>query len=372
MKIRFTMFIIIGILAWWSIPQAQDTRQFWISPVEGSGTDADPYHSRCLGMAGAGNIDLRPEIDGFLCASNTLPANMTGVEQLGASYKSALGSKKSSLEAKFKKSVSATTVEDLVIELISPILQAGKDGKLKIYLGEKVPIYQQTAGIPFRDNGLVADVRNYAAEMLEPAIAWATTLAIDNFPTTGDLNGSTQVHPWTEFNGTILAVSSNSVTASAANTGEARADVDLATDTMEVQVKVTGTADASGEVRVGVLAKKANNSTRTYVAGNAVFSSAAEWRVSTRVTGSSTTLATNLTDPVSGDVVKLRSDGSSHSLYVNGVEFITPQTDGTGSGNTRAGLFYIGAHANDVGSLTNWVAWDYPNTRIRGGGTWLP
>lgn len=360
------------LLAGASVPDAQETRQFWLSPVEGAGTDDDPYHSRCLRMPGAGNIDLRPEVEAFLCASTDLPANLTGVEQLGASLTSALGGKKPALNTKFKKALSASTVEELIVEVVSPKVRAGKDGKLKIYLGGSTPVYQQTAWVPFRDGGLVADVTNFAAEMVQPAVAWAVTLAIDNFPTTGNLDGSTQVHSWTEFNGTILAVSGNAVTASGANTGEARAEVDLATDNMEVQATITGSADASSEVRVGVMGRKATNTTRTYYAGNAVFSTAAEWRVSKRVAGTSTTLATNVTAPVSGDSVRLRDDGTSHSLYVNGVEVIAPVTDAAISGNTRAGLFYIGNHANDVATVKNWVAFDYPTGRSRGGSRWLP
>lgn len=372
MQARIIALLVLIFLAWGSVPHTQETRHVYLSPVDGDGSDANPYHSRCLGIPGAGNIDLRPEVEAFLCASGDLPADLTGVEQLGASLKSALGGKKSALNTKFKKTLAATNVEELIIEVIGPKLRAGKDGKLTIYLGGSVPMYQQTAWVPFRDGGLVADLTNYAAEAIEPAVAWAVTLAIDNFPTTGNLDGSTQVHSWTEFNGTILAVSGNAVTASGANTGEARAEVDLATENMEVQATITGSADASSEVRVGVIGRKATNTTRTYYAGNAVFSTSAEWRVAKRVSGTSTTLATNATDPVSGDSVRLRDDGTSHSLYVNGAEVIAPVTDAAISGNTRAGLFYIGNHANDVATVKNWVAYDYPAGRSRGGSRWLP
>ncbi len=85
-----------------------------------------------------------------------------------------------------------------------------------------------------------------------------------------------------------------------------------------------------------------------------------EWRLGKRVTGASTTLGTNTTDPATNDIMKLRDDGSSHSAYVNGVEFVAPVTDADVSGNTRAGLMFIGAHASDSCSLDPVDAYDYP------------
>lgn len=359
------------ILCGASVPHAQDTREHWLSPKDLVG---DSFQARCLGMADAGAIDLTPYgVDMFWCASAALPADMTGVIQIGSSLSSALGARKAALAVALKKPIVGATVNDLLVEFLSTRLKPGRDGKLKIYLGRQIPEYQQTAGIPFRDNGLVADLRNYAAEMLEPAIAWATTLSIETFPTNGNLNGSTQVHAWTEFNGTALDVSSNKARGQGSATVEARADVDLATDDMEVYATITATVTGGSEIRIGVLGRKDSTTTRDFYAAHGVYSATPEYRLIKRVAGASTTLGTNAQDPVDGDVVKLRSDGSSHSAYVNGVEIVAPVTDTAITGNTRAGIMYIGANASDVGTLDDWQAYDYPlpSTRQRGGAIWF-
>ena len=102
MKLRLVALLALAITAWGSVPQAQDTRQFYLSPIDGSADTEIGWHARCLGLPGAGNIDLRPwGVDAFLCASNNLPADMTGVEQIGSSLRSAIGGWKGALDAKF-------------------------------------------------------------------------------------------------------------------------------------------------------------------------------------------------------------------------------------------------------------------------------
>lgn len=370
-RILCALAAFIGLLIWCAAPHAQDTREHWLSPKDLVG---DSFQARCLGMADAGAIDLTPfGVDMFWCASAALPADMTGVIQIGSSLSSALGARKGALASAIKQPVTANTVNDLLVELISTRLRPGKDGKLKIYLGHQTPEYQQTAGIPFRDNGLVADIRNYAADLLEPAIALATTLTLETFPTNGNLNGSTQVHGWTEFFGTAFDVISNKAQGDNTATTEARADVDLATDDMEVYATITGTVAGGSEVRVGVIGRKDSTTTRSFYAAHGVYSATPEYRLIKRVTGTSTTLGTNAQDPVNGDVVKLRSDGSSHSLYVNGVELVTPVTDTAITGNTRAGIMYIGANVSDSATLDDWKAYDYPlpSSRSRGGALWF-
>lgn len=349
---------------------AQDTREYWLSPKDLVG---DSFQARCLGMADAGAIDLTPYgVDMFWCASAALPTNMTGVIQLGKAS-DALGVRKAALVTALKKPITAARGDDLLVEFISPRLRPGKDGKLKIYLGRPTPEYQQTAGVPFRDNGLVADLANMTGGLLSPPPAWATTLALETFPTDGNLNGSTQVHAWTEFNGTALDVSSNKARGLGNATVEARADVDLATDDMEVYATITGSVTGGSEIRIGVLGRKDSTTTRDFYAAHGVYSATPEYRLMKRVTGTNTTLGTNAQDPVDGDVVKLRTDGSSQSAYVNGVEVVSPVTDTAITGNTRAGIMYIGANASDVGTLDDWQAYDYPlpADRIRGG-LWLP
>ena len=365
----------VGLLAWGSVPQAQDTRQFYLSPIDGVANTEKGQYSRCLGMPGYGNVDLRPwGVDAFLCASNDLPANMTGVEQIGASFKSALGGKKGALNAKFKKSLAANTVEDLIIEVIGPKLKAGKDGKLKIYLGDKAPVYQQTAWVPFRDNGLVADLSNAALGVIEPTLAWAATFT-DTFPGSdnGTLGGDLT---WTEYLSTSWQRISNAakatgVTASAA---EARAEHDTATDDQQIQASMTYTYVSTGNFRCAVIGRKDSTATRTfYQFGFQRDSGVDVYRLLYRTTGSPTTLADSSGATSSPATIKLVIDGTSIAGYVNGTLVAGPVTDATISGNTRGGLTYSGGDASDACTADNMSIQDYtpPAQRVRGGGIWF-
>ena len=372
-RIFCALLAFVGLLVWGSVPQAQDTRQFYTTPIDGAGTEADPWHSRCLGMSGAGNIDLRPDVDAFLCASNDLPADMTGVEQIGASYKSALGGKKSALNAKFKKTLSANTVEDLIIEVISPKLRTGKDGKLKIYLGGNAPVYQQTAWVPFRDNGLVADLSNAALGLIEPTLAWAATFN-ESFTgaDTGTLGGDLT---WTEFLSTQWTRTSNTAYAegTTAAAAEARADVDTATDDHAVQADMAYTYASAGNFRCFIIDRKDSTATRDFYAfGFQRDSGVNVYRLLERNAGSPTTLADSSGATSSTATLKLVSDGTSHTGYVNGAIVAGPVTDATITGNTRGGLAFTGGASGDNCTADNWSIADYvPGTRSRGSAIWF-
>lgn len=363
-----------GLLVWGSVPQAQDTRQFYTTPIDGAGTEADPWHSRCLGMPGYGNIDLRPDVNAFLCASNDLPANMTGVEQIGASFKSALGGKKGALNAKFKKSLAANTVEELIVEVISPKLRAGKDGKLKIYLGDKAPVYQQTAWVPFRDGGLVADLSNAAMGLIEPTLAWAATFT-DTFPgvDTGTLGGDLT---WMEFLATQWTRTSNTAYAEGvtASSAEARADSDTSTDDHAVQADMAYTYVSAGNFRCSIITRKDSTATRDFYAfGFQRDSGVNVYRLLERNAGSPTTLADSSGATSSTATLKLVSDGTSHTGYVNGAIVAGPVTDATITVNTRGGLSYTGGATGDNCTADNWSIADYtpPTARTRGGAIWF-
>lgn len=369
-RLLFALLAFVGLLVWGSVPQAQDTRQFYLSPIDGSGTEADAWHSRCLGMPGAGNIDLRPYgVNAFLCASNDLPADMAGVEQIGASYKSALGGKKGALNAIFKKQLVATTVEDLIIEVISPKLKAGKDGKLKIYLGGTTPVHQQTAWVPFHDNGIVADLSNAALGLIEPRLAWAATFTesftgADSGTIGGDLT-------WTKFLSTEWTRTSNAgyAAGTTASAAEARADVDTSTDDHAVQADMSYTWVSGAIFRCAVIGRKDSTTTRTfYQFGFQRDSGVDVYRLLKRSAGSPTTLADSSGATSSSATIKLVSDGTSHTGYVNGAIVVGPVTDATITANTRGGLAYVGSAAGDNCTADNWSITDYVASTGRIGG----
>lgn len=364
----------VGLLVWGSVPQAQDTRQFYLSPIDGSADTEIGWHSRCLGIPGSGNIDLRPwGVDAFLCASNDLPEDMTGVEQIGASFRSALGGRKGALSTKFKKSLAANTVEDLLIEVIGPKLRAGKDGKLKLYLGGPVPVYQQTAWVPFRDNGLVADLGNAALGMIEPTLAWAASFhdTFDGADTNlaGDLT-------WTEITGTNWLRTSNkaSATSSTASAAEARAEHDTDTDDQAIQATQTYNYTAAGQVRCMVFGRKDSTATRTYYSFGIQRDTGLDtYRLLHRVAGTPTTIADSAGATASGTTIKLIMDGTSLLGVAAGVVVVGPVTDATISGNTRGGIVYVGAGGSDNCTMDNLSIQDYtpPTARARGGAIWF-
>lgn len=368
---KIILLLMSALLMWASVPLAplaQAVRNVYLSPVDGSGTDSDPYRSRCVSMAGAGNIDLRPlGIARFLCASDTLPPDMTGVLLLGDSLKGTLtDAQKTAIAKELRAPVTDSTVEDLIVKLLSPHLRSGRDGKIKIWLGQQVPVHQRTSWIPFQDGGLVADATNVLIDLASPQVAWATTLATETFQC-ADSASLTCVHTWTEFLGTALAIVSNAAEFTGATTNEARLDADLATDDMEVKATITAFVNG-GEARCGVIGRKDSTATRTYYSGHGTFDvvpATGEWRLTKRVAGTSTTLGTNATDPVANDTVKLRDDGSSHSVYVNDTLLIGPITDTAIVGNTRAGILGIGAAASDSCTMDNMIAYDYPLPQSR-------
>ena len=374
--------LCVVLLAVASVPHAQEIRQFWLSPVEGSGTEDDPYHSRCLRMPGAGNIDLRPDVDAFLCASNDLPADMTGVEQIGASYKSALGGKKGALNAKFKKSLSANTVEDLIIEVVSPKLTAGKDGKLKIYLGGSKPIYQQTAWVPFRDGGLVADLSNAAMGLVEPTLAWAATISESFTATDGDLDGCcTSV--WTEFFGTEWTIVSNQAVGSGNTTGSLAAARNTVnsfatadhTATVTAVSLVTGNAADGTNTSCAVLIRKGSNTTQTFYRTTTIVRDSGELNetlLQKTVTGTTTTLASDTTDWTANDTITVSAVGSTISGQLSAGTLMTV-TDTEITGGTNYGIRYFSDYTTGSPSCTldNLTGSDV-SSRIRGGSRWLP
>lgn len=373
MRLKLIALCVVAVLAWSDVPYTQETRQFYLSPIDGAGTEADPWHSRALGMPDAGCVDLRPYgFSRFLCASNDLPANTTGVIQIGASRRSALGARKAVLEAIIGKSLAANNVEDVVVEVLASRLRAGKDGKLKIYLGQRAPLYQQTAWVPFRDDGLVADLSNAALGLIEPTLAWAATYHDTFTGADGNLAGDLS---WTEYLGTEWTRASNAALASGATPGtaaEARADHDTDTDDQEVQAHLAYTYTSGGNLRCAVYGRKDSTTTRDYYQfGMQRDSGVDAYRLLERNAGSPTTLADSAGATASSATVKLVEDGTSISGYVGGVLTVGPVTDATISGKTRAGLVYVGGGSGDSCTADNFRVAD-ATSRSRGGARWLP
>lgn len=358
---RLVAILLFACLAWASVPQAQPPRVIYLATVQGDGSDENPFRSTGWGaVANQGCIDLRPDptvaTGRMLCAADTLPAG-GGINQLGGFLADTLTPvRRAVLQAVIGESISSSTLTDVIAEiLISKArldgtrwkpLRAGKDGKYHIWLGERQEAWTQTAWLyPYiNDGGLVADASNAALSVIEPTLAWAASIAEDfNCANSASLTCDLT---WTEFFGTEWEISANQARVTGL-TGtvqkEARSDSALAGDAHWAQATLVElTADNSGTTRCGPIARKDNSSTRTFYSfvGSMNNSLYIDYETRKRVGGTLTAIATDTTDPVAGEVMRIYVDGSSISGYVNGVLRVGPTTDTSITGNTYAGMAY--------------------------------
>lgn len=359
-EVKTLLTLLVLALLCTSSPQAQDTRFFYVTPVDGSGTETDPYRSRCLTLTGKGNIDLRPYgWNRFLCASNALPSDMTGVQQLGSSLLDNLTpARKQALETLIGRSLTGLTVREVIIEILQARLKPGRDGKLKIWLGRGEPVYQQTAGIPFRDHGLFADVALGAVHIaslieeytLGATIAWATTLATETFTASdGNLDTCSCVHDLVEI-GTDWTISSNTALGSGASGGNGDffyVNSTLATTNHAASFTVVSMTTASGSTSVAAMVRKPGNSDLTCYRNSAVLRTSGELNETSLVKQvhgvGSTTLDSDTTDWATSDIIGVSVDGTTVTGTVNGT-IRTQATDTDAAldpGDTT--LTYVGA-----------------------------
>lgn len=342
--------------------------EVYFATTLGDGSSGNPYKSGCA--PGASAIDLRSTTgkDLWVCRSTDM-VGATGAVSLGKTIHGAMSGKaRSDIAVSLGRGMKAQTssVQDLLKELLidSGKIQPDKDGKLKIYLGDPAPVYEQTSWVPFNDHGLVADVTNWAVKLIEPAIAWAAILASETFTgTDGDLDARTFAHTWTEFGITGWTVASNQATTTTTTTGANNARLETALSTANHQVEadlVTVSHSGGGFTRCGVLARKDNSSTQTYYAFFAD-STVTGFESSKRVANVTTSLATNTQDPVNGaDRMKLIVDGSTVTGQVNGVTVVGPTTDVDITSNTYVGIYGHASTATFTCTLDNVLGQDYP------------
>lgn len=377
---RIPLLFGLILVTWASVPQAQDTRFIYLTPVDGAGTDISPFRSRCLDLPGKGNIDLRPwGINRFLCASNSLPANMTGVQQLGTSLTGILTApQKAMLETALRRPLAATTVRAAIVEILFSRLRAERDGKIKIFLGRGAPVYQQTAGVPFTDNGLFADIALGAIQVasaiehytIGATLAYAASITED-FNCANHATVLTCDLTWTNVTGT-WQISSNQALRTLTGTARIRADSAMATDDFEVSatlVDLTNTGAGTG--LCSVMGRKDSGATTTnYAFGANNDNGVSGYQIDKVVAGVRTTLDTDTQDQVDNDLVKLRMNGSSISGLVNGVE-IAMVTDTDITANTYGGFYATSAATTFSCTWDNWAAADYVSSTRRSIAPWV-
>lgn len=358
--------LVLFILACLAPPVGAE--EFSLVNTVGTGTDTDPIRAENCPSASP-KIQLGAT-GKWVCRSATLPSKAIALAQTTSEPLSTKS--KTDAGTALGKTVDATSVTDLLKkELIDTgIVQPSKDGKLKIYFGSQELLYQKTAWVPFEDHGLVADLWNRqkdAANLvyrytLEPAIAWAVTLATETFTNSdGDLGGRTHVHAWTEHAGTGWTITSNEAFIDANAQSEAWMGSALDTDDHTVTVTLVSLEANAALTRCGPTGRNPGTATRTHYAFAADANTAgAEFNLYRRVAGAFTSLATNAQDPVNGDTIQIILDGTTYEGKVNGVTLIGPTTDGSPiTGNLYAGIaFNSSAGTGKICRLDNLIAAD--------------
>jgi hypothetical protein len=268
-------------------------------------------------------------------------------------------------------------VEEAIKELVLPLMPVPKSGDYIIHLGKEQPplktaatwendLHYKGLALALKWRGLAAvDVLAKAVtSALEVPNAWAASYT-EAWTGCGNTSGGalTCQLNWSEPIGTASAcgITSNQAACAGALSDVARADHDTASDDVDAQFTIGTITRGSGtDVFFGVIARKDSGATNTYYffeaeqdAVTSVF-----W-LSKRVAGTRTDLGSDSTDPANGDVIKLRTDGSNITGYING----TPSSVGTVSdsaitGNTRAGFRYSGSDATSSATADNFSVQD--------------
>lgn len=170
-----------------------------------------------------------------------------------------------------------------------------------------------------------------------------------------NLNGATPSDggsAWSDTAGNNWAVSSNQARVSAALFTRDTALLEASSSVGEVQATFSTLGNATALV---LRAADASNHICSYVSSNSL----ANYK---RVAGSYTQIGSTYTGSVvSGDVIKLGvTSANAISAYVNGTLRVGPNTDSTGSTNTKAGL-------ESLSNLTTVRVDDWSFTDLAGG-----
>lgn len=374
--------LIFALTCWASSPQAQDTRFMMLCPIDGAGTDANPYRSRVYGMPGYFSIDIRPDggataTGRMICGSNSLPANMTGVFQIASSFNGSISAAqkngiRTALGLTDVNELTGTTFDQILPQLLIDLpkakaglwkpLQAGRDGKYKIFMGGPTPAVQTTAWYYDKyhesDGGLRADIFNGSIAvaafiedlLLRPLTAYATTLATETFTASdGNLAGCEArgcTHTWSEPSGSVWTVATNRAEAAGVATGYARLDSAVSTSNMEASVVAVNVATNGGGTAAScaIAVRKDNTATLTMYRHSVVKRNSGELNsteLGKIVAGAITLLASSTTDVAANDVVLVSADADSIVGKLNGVA-VTSVTDTAITTGTFAAFRYSG------------------------------
>jgi hypothetical protein len=354
--------------------------EVYLSPVDGTGTDANPFKSRCFGIPGGRGVDLRADstqATGYmLCESNNLPVNMTGVVVIGSTRKATLTSQtKSELLAATSKTIVGTTVEAAIKELVIPILPANpKSGSYDIYLGKTQEPVKTAATweTDVRYRGFMMASYLWGTALGKSAFssndAWATVLSTETW-NCADNASLTCVLTWNSISGTAFDIVSNTATAAGSATSINFADHTLASNDNEAWATVVNvTTGGSGTNTTCSVFTRNDGSAQTFYRQFVQINNSGELNATTlskTVAGASTQLDTDTTNWVANDINLVSANGTTITGKVNGVALNTA-TDSAIASGTYAGIRYFSDSASGGCTLDNFGAQDITVASVTG------
>lgn len=318
---------------------------YYLVPYVGDGTDADPYRPHGADQAGWSAIDLRPDVtvqSGFALLALPIQDDAPQRRYLGEALDEVAATVKQQIEARLGITLEATTLRDMIAELL---LVHGGVGRWKLLRPTRRGRYEINLG----------------GRIYERAVLSGGATITESF----DQADNTVIGPdlaWTELTGNSQTLSNKWGTGATATVYDARADVNLDSDDQYAQglVDLESSANATDNF-VGVIARQREvDTTRThygyrYRSGT----SGVRRELYRRAAGTATSLAgPNASSVALNDLIRLECNGSTITGKLNGATE-EEVTDTNVTGNLRCGVTgQRGTASAPIPKLDTWQAGD--------------
>lgn len=365
--------VLMAVLAIPLLSHAQTV--YYLSPVQGSGTETDPYRARnaatwheCVELPDWRGGSARPG-PFMLCESLSVPVGGIPLPPDMTSVLTAV--QRAAVQALLGRAVPTGKVFDLLADVIDankiPMRKFG-DGRNHLILKGK-DVWSRPAPIAWGE--IYRDALRFPVVAMHALFdaAISAPLAFAASLTTGftcansvslDCNGLDFI----SFSGGGWGITSNqAVLNNSVVANLERVDTNLATNNMLVGATICGLArNSATEATVGVLGRKEASATQTYYyAVGKDTATTDEFEFGYVVGASRTALGTSSVDtPGVGDLLELIIDDDQISVRVNGIVRLGPTTNTSVSSDFRqAGIraFGSGTADNSV-CLDDWYAYD--------------
>jgi hypothetical protein len=332
----------------------------YLSEYIGSGTHADPFRPRGSDQPGWAAIDLRADggatLDGnglkycllSLPVADADPRLYQLAEQKGEDLTLTI---RAGMAARLNATINYTRFDDIIADLLlRPPTNAWK------------PLRDQpTKPLAIYLDGLLSPspaLRALAAQTYTET--WSTA---DSGSLTSDLT-------WTEYYGTAWGITGNRARmAGHVNSNHARADHDTDTDDQVVTATLSTFTFGGNTATASISCRSESDGVETHytlTAWRDSFGPKNEWILQKGVAGSYTTLATDTTDPVAGDLMEVSANDNTIRGRVNsGALVLGPVTDTVITGRYRGGIGCYIDHASTVVEFDGWEVRDYDSGPAR-------